>query len=345
MTPQTKRRSLLTGTVAATALAATLLVPGAATSASGSSTTLARAAAATTSFKVMSYNVRGPQAVTKHKDATRLGPRFSWANRLPSIAARIKANSPDLLGIQEASTGTINGVAVHGATGLKAQLPGYGVYPTTVAGSPKQIYFRSSRFEQVKWSTGTPRAGTIALSNTTTCMKRDATWTALREKTTKRVFIAVNAHLSAGTACLGTRATEVKNLRAALTTIMKQGKAPIVMTGDFNNQSVACAGDTAGKPLKLLVENVSSAGFNLNVAGAWTTNGRTPRCNATSNGGWPAPVSPTSKSRIDHIFTTPDVTATVPVIDRTANHTWGAGGTKRATPSDHFPITSILTLR
>lgn len=264
-------------------------------------------------FKVMTYNLR-------YQQAEDTGPR-RWARRKDSVFARIRANDPDIFGVQEAKrpAGDIDYPAEL-AAGIKRIGDAYESYdPGGV--SPKLLFWKRTRFELAE---GVSAANNVDLpvGSESSCADpkgKKAAWLKLRDKRTGKTYFVVNTHLSPGN-CAQTRlgaAIAIKQLVNA-----RSGGLAVVIFGDMN----ADPQEKSGKGEET-IHFLEKRGRDLTLANDYA--GSTTNSKATFNSQWKLDVSDTR--RIDYVFFSPELKELRTDIDRTAN---GDG----ISPSDHFPL-------
>jgi len=156
-------------------------------------------------IKALSFNVRhndaaDPQSITQRRDL---------------IKQIIIDNSPDVFGLQEFSDDSFE-------TWFRGQMPalGYGeYYDTSITGTPKAIFFKTSRFE--KQNQGTTKIGPV---NT-------ATWVILRDKTNSLRYFISNSHWQ-----FDSQAVRIDNANALVSSINQNNSEnlPEIVFGDFN---------------------------------------------------------------------------------------------------------------
>lgn len=153
----------------------------------------------------------------------------NWQYRKDTVANFIKAQNLDIIGMQE--------VLYNQLEDLKARLPEYdevgvGREDGKTQGEYAPLFFKKDRFEVLDsntfWLSQYPDSvGFIGWDGACT---RIATWAKLKEKSTGKVFMAVNTHFDH----VGVEA----RTKSALLIIEKikeiVGEQPAVLTGDFN---------------------------------------------------------------------------------------------------------------
>ncbi len=185
---------------------------------------------------VMSYNIRYDTA----SDGVN-----QWSNRKDRVAALIRRNRPDLVGLQEALRTQLDD--------LVARLPDYEVYGVgrddgKTKGEYSAILVRRTRFAvratDTFWLSETP---TVAGSKGwDALLPRVATWVRLSDRTTGREFLLLNTHFDHRG--VQARIQSAAAIKAHLTAVHAAAPLPIIMTGDLNVEptSEAFATLTAG---------------------------------------------------------------------------------------------------
>lgn len=211
----------------------------------------------------------------------------NWAYRKDSVAGYVKANGIDIIGMQE--------VLYNQLTDLVERLPDYSYVGVCrddgdKEGEASPVFYRSSRFEALDsgtfWLSQYPdSAGFIGWDGG---CPRIATWAKLREKTSGRVFLAVNTHFDN----VGVEAR--RNAALLIIDRIKEiaGDCPTVLTGDLNV-------DDQSEAYRTITENE----FVLRDAHkiAKVTSG--PAYTFHDFGQEPVAV----RQKIDFIFVTPDI--------------------------------------
>lgn len=187
------------------------------------SAVLAVACNTTTELNVMSFNIR-----YDNPDDAEIG--YGWASRRDAVAAVIRANAIDIFGTQE--------VLSNQFADLKERLPEYeavgvGREDGKSAGEHNAVFFLRDRFDLLDagtfWLSETPEvAGSKGWDG---ACERIATWTVLRDKSTKQELLFINTHLDhVGRAA---RSEGVALLLERIDAI--RGERPVILTGDFNS--------------------------------------------------------------------------------------------------------------
>jgi len=159
-------------------------------------------------FKILSFNVR------HHDDAD---PQ-SIEQRKGIIRQIIVDNAPDVFGVQEFSDDSFE-------TWFREQMAalGYGeYYDTGITGTPKAIFYKSTRFTLQR--SGTVRLGAPPIINT-------ATWVVLQDKITSNRYFISNSHWQ-----YDSQPTRIANADALAAMVKQQNtdKLPVIVFGDFN---------------------------------------------------------------------------------------------------------------
>jgi endonuclease/exonuclease/phosphatase family metal-dependent hydrolase len=175
-----------------------------------------------------------------------------WSWRRSQAAALLKATSPDVVALQEATRD--NGLA-HAMGG----------FTQVVAKSGKALLYRSARFSVVRGSNGQQRVGSIDLGYDPRGGKnRYAVWAELADKRNGgRRVVFVSTHLSSGTDAPvydAQRRRDATRLVAALRKVNAARRA-MVVAGDFNSH----AGRTHNSPETVMERaGFASAFYNAN---------------------------------------------------------------------------------
>ncbi|HEY0968754.1 MAG TPA: endonuclease/exonuclease/phosphatase family protein [Opitutaceae bacterium] len=171
---------------------------------------------------VMSYNIRYDTA----SDGVN-----QWTNRKDRVAALIRRNQPDLVGLQEALR--------HQIDDILARLPDYDVYGVgrddgKTKGEYSAILVRRSRFEvrasDTFWLSDTPTA--VGVKGWDAALPRIATWTRLYDREAKRELLMLNTHFDHRG--VQARIQSAAALKAHLMSVHAATPVPIIMTGDLN---------------------------------------------------------------------------------------------------------------
>jgi endonuclease/exonuclease/phosphatase family metal-dependent hydrolase len=171
---------------------------------------------------VMSYNIRYDTA----SDGVN-----QWSNRKDRVAALIRRNRPDLVGLQEALRTQLDD--------LIARLPDYEVHGVgrddgKTQGEYSALLVRRARFEvrasDTFWLSETPAvAGSKGWDAQ---LPRIATWARLHDRSTGREFLFLNTHFDHRG--VQARIRSASAIKAHLTTVHAATPLPIIMTGDLN---------------------------------------------------------------------------------------------------------------
>jgi endonuclease/exonuclease/phosphatase family metal-dependent hydrolase len=175
-------------------------------------------------LRLMSFNVR-------YENTEDSGPR-AWRQRVVGAVRMIRAENPDVIGVQE---------ALHGqAADLWASLPDYEFTGAARddgrrAGEYAGIFFRRDRFEVdltdsgTFWLSDTPeKAGSKTWGNE---IPRTATWLRLVDRSTQRGFYIFNTHWDHRHQ--GSRERSAALLAERIRS-RKKPDEPVVLLGDFN---------------------------------------------------------------------------------------------------------------
>jgi endonuclease/exonuclease/phosphatase family metal-dependent hydrolase len=256
-------------------------------------------------LRVMSFNIRYGSA----KDGA-----DHWEKRRELLFSTIEAFKPDLLGGQE--------VEAFQADELRERLKGYGFVGAgrddgKLKGEMTPIYFRADRFEKLDeghfWLSETPeKPGSKGWD---TSLPRIASWVKLRDKAAKREFTFLNTHFDHRGKVA--RLESAKLVRKRLEALA--GKAPVVVTGDFNSGE-------GSEPYQALV-----GGDGLKLTDSYRAVHPT---RAKDEGTAHGFKGGRTGARIDWILHTEHFTPTAATIDHTSKD--------GRYPSDHFAVTAVL---
>jgi endonuclease/exonuclease/phosphatase family metal-dependent hydrolase len=287
------RRDFLTATPAALAVAS-----------------LARAQAPTAavpgvSLRVMTFNIRYGTA----KDGDN-----HWDLRKDFLVDVIRAEAPDVLGVQEALHAQIEYI-------LQA-IPGYAMVGVgrddgVRAGEYSAILYRTAALTAVRsdtfWFSETP--GRVASTSWGNTITRICTWAQFTTPA-GRPFYVFNVHLDHQSQPSRERSAAL--LRARLDA--RDPAAPAIVTGDFN------AGEKNAAVTAMLAGDTLRDTFRVKHAAASPV--------GTFTG---FKFGQTGGEKIDYVFATREWDVVDASIVRTAR--------AEKYPSDHFPVTAVLTLR
>ena len=172
------------------------------------------------SLKIMSFNIR----YDNPSDGIN-----NWANRKEFVVSFLSEELPDVIGFQE--------VLVHQLKYLDEQFDEY-TYVGTGRDDGKEsgefvpIFYKKSKYELLStsqfWLSDTPEIP--GSKSWGAQLPRIVTWAKLRDKSKGYIFFVFNAHLS--------HVSEYARNESAVLILKKinslAGKAPVVLTGDFN---------------------------------------------------------------------------------------------------------------
>ncbi len=175
-------------------------------------------------LRLMSFNIR-------YENPGDTGP-LAWSSRIPSVVRSIRAEAPDVIGVQE---------ALHGqAADLRASLPDYEFHGSGRddggrSGEYSGIFYQRDRFERdpddggTFWLSGTPeKPGSRTWGND---IPRVVTWTRLTDRSTGRSFYVFNTHWDHRHQGSREKAGELLAKRIA---DRRHAAEPVVVMGDFN---------------------------------------------------------------------------------------------------------------
>ncbi len=211
----------------------------------------------------------------------------NWEYRKDSVAAYIKSNHIEVVGMQE--------VLYRQLEFLIEALPNYDYVGVCREDGDKQgeaapIFFRSDRFEALEsntfWLSQYPDSmGFIGWDGACT---RIATWAKLRDKSNDKIFMAINTHFDH----VGVEAR--KNAAFLIIEKIKEivGEEPAVLTGDFNVGDKSEAYKTITENEFVLRDSHKEAPVTTGPAYTWHEFGK---------------EKPEAREKIDFIFVTKDI--------------------------------------
>lgn len=290
-------------------------------------------------FRAMTFNIRTGQAAD--------GPN-TWPNRKTLAVEHIRANAPDLLGIEEPTEGQWADLT----DALKSDWTPVAHDRKDAHGGSEShlqgLFFRTSRFERtadgVFWLSDTPDLpGSITWPQDWGA--RVCVWAKLQDKTTNKELLFAVVHTDThGAAWL----PSVKCLAAQLPKLA--GPSPIVCVGDFNC-SAGCEahawftgpGGFTDAWTSLKKPDLGVTTFNAFMPIPMLPLNDMPRlekwlhdtCDSVPQfAHYPAHVLQHKNYRIDWILTRGDLSATAAAVDV---RNWSG-----RTSSDHYPLTADL---
>ncbi|HEX7756315.1 MAG TPA: endonuclease/exonuclease/phosphatase family protein [Niabella sp.] len=257
-------------------------------------------------MRVMTYNIRYKNAIDSINN---------WENRKANVAALIKYHQAGIIGMQEAFLSQI--------ADLEKDLPGYRWYGvprvTGSNGECNPVFYREDLYTLLDkgtfWYSETPY---IKESKSWDAYyPRIASWCKFRDKHSGREFFFFNTHFDHRGAIARNKSAEV--LRYQVDSIA--GKAPVIITGDFNStpSSTAYGTMTRDGALRdaLLITETPHYGPE-NSAGGFFVSTR--------------PIS----VRIDYIFVSKNV--------KVLQHASLTDQQEGRYYSDHLPVLSVVEL-
>lgn len=239
-----------------------------------------------------------------------------WSQRKELVCQYITDHQLDIIGMQE--------VLHHQLNDLKTGLPGFaaigvGREDGKTTGEYAPLFYRTDRFDVLDsntfWLSQYPDSvGFIGWDGACT---RIATWAKLKDKTTGKVFMAVNTHFDH----IGTEAR--KNGALLIIEKIKEivGDQPAVLTGDFNVTEESEAYQTLTTHAFVLKDAHKIADKTGGPSYTFHDFGRLPQ---------------NERERIDFIFVTPQIKVTESKIDQEPKGTAGY-------LSDHNPQLVSIT--
>lgn len=272
-------------------------------------------------FRVATLNVR-------HETSADTGD-FSWANREDAVLESVRANNPDIFGLQEASSDPINDA-------FAAEFSSdYGFYRPP-GGSPKTIFYRASRFERLS----PDESGNIYFPNpydsSESCYpnarSRTMAWVKLRDLQSDRVYLVINLHVAHQVKCWKARNAAAEFIHEFLADHTASG-ASFVIFGDLNLDEQAATGADSRDTMVSQLEE-SKAGYHMRMSARHS--GDTGKSTRTFNNAWKGPS--TRYRRYDYIYANSmDATTYRTAVDRRSIRDLMGSGPD-ISPSDHFLV-------
>jgi endonuclease/exonuclease/phosphatase family metal-dependent hydrolase len=285
-----------------------LLLPGSGLRAASAEKSSAGSAA---TYRVMSYNVRNSNA-QDGEDA--------WPKRIELFFEPITRFDADLIGFQEVLAVQYDEITKRlGDYGLSGVARDDGKRK----GEWSMVAYRKQRFEAVGqgdfWLSETPTV--IGSKSWDAAITRICSWVRLREKATGRELVFANTHFDHKGVIARQEASKV--LSKQLSEIAKG--VPAILTGDFNINE--------DNPAYAVLVRPDTPGAIRWIDAYRTVHPQRKPDEASFNGF----KDVTAGSRIDFVFHTSHFVATASEIDRTSRN--------GRFPSDHYPVTAVLTLK
>ncbi|MEO1525552.1 MAG: endonuclease/exonuclease/phosphatase family protein [Planctomycetota bacterium] len=261
---------------------------------------------AETPLRVMSFNIRYGKANDGENH---------WKHRREMVTQVIREFDPDLLGVQES--------LAFQSEYLMENLEGYTYFGRSRMTTPNEhcgIFFNASRFVQLAgghfWLSETPEVP--ASKSWDSSLPRMATWLLLQDREDTKPVLIVNTHFDHRGRVARENSGELLAMRiASLRRLTDEPR--VIVTGDFNT-------DEATAPYSALVSDTLVDSYRIahpeRVDGEGTFNGWTGK---------------TDGARIDWILVSEDQhieSASIVRFEREGRY-----------PSDHYPVTAILTGR
>lgn len=239
-----------------------------------------------------------------------------WAYRKDTVAAFIKAQDIDVIGMQE--------VLHHQLEDLKERLPEYGAIGVgrddgDTAGEYSALLYKKDRFTVLDsntfWLSQYPDS--IGFIGWDGACPRIATWAKFQDNKTGKIFMAVNTHFDH----VGIEAR--KNSALMIIEKIKEivGDQPAVLTGDFNISDKEEAYQTITTNEFVLLDAHKVAESTEGVNYSWHNWGKQPM---------------EERQKIDFIFVTPTITVHRSWIPKEPDTEWGF-------ISDHNPVVSKIS--
>ncbi len=231
-------------------------------------------------LKIATYNIR----YENHNDAK---AGNAWKNRLPVIADFLICESPDVVGMQEVLEGQFED--------LKTQLPTYTAYGIgradgKTAGEYAPIFYKKESFKLLDkgtfWLSETPEKPSKGWD---AVLPRICSWVKLQHKAEGEILWVFNAHYDH----VGVKARHNSSQLILQKIKEMTNEAPVVLLGDFNVDQSHSAYQIF-EASDLLEDTYKTAEHRMAYNGTF---------NAFDSDLW-------TQSRIDHLFTTPNVEVT-----------------------------------
>jgi len=266
-------------------------------------------------LRVMTFNIRHDLGFGSWSDPN--GWLYTCGPRRDRAANTIRAQAPDIFGVQEALLNQIND--------LKKAFPGYGFYGVgrddgRILGEFSGIFYRSGRFTLSDagtfWLSETPDLpGTVFPCSGSI---RIASWTILDDATAGASIFVLNTHWD--NVCQDSRERSAALVRDKIGELSRG--LPVIVMGDLNATETSAAFlDVIGEndPDGLTLVDAYRSVFPVREPGEATFHG----FNGTTVG-----------SRIDFLLSTAFFTPVDGTIDRT--------GFSCGWPSDHYPVVAAF---
>jgi len=178
--------------------------------------------AATTPVKFYSYNLCA--------EVAHCPTLVAWKTRVKNVAAQIKAQSPDVLTVQQAGTK---------GTHVPQLAAALGSTYTKVAGSnARYIFFKNTTLAKTAYNGTALKAGMFTVRANAKSKLTYVPYAVLRQKSTNAQFLTVNLHLTSLDYATsdGHRLAEIQQTVAKVKqTLAKYPGIPTVYAGDFNS--------------------------------------------------------------------------------------------------------------
>ncbi|WP_460545479.1 FG-GAP-like repeat-containing protein [Echinicola sediminis] len=188
-------------------------------------------------LKVMSFNIR-------HDNAN---DPLSLNDRKGLILQTVIDNDPDVVGLQEFSNNWFEAWMEDKMDSL-----GYDIYTVTSTGTPKAIFYRSSRFSRLD-------QGSFEIVQTET---RNGTWVVLNDSITGQSYFICNSHWTT------VSSTERQAMASLIKDVVEDNSngLPVIVMGDFNAQpgtpEISILKNTTGSNSMVCVHHESGNTFH-----------------------------------------------------------------------------------
>jgi len=279
---------------------------------------LAEEESSKSAMKVVSYNIRYGTA----KDGSN-----NWENRRQTVFASLKAQDPDLVGLQEALRFQIDEIL---EVMPRFQLAGVGRDDGKSKGEYSAVLYDSGRFKLLDsstfWYSDAPEVpGSKSWGNS---IPRICTWARLRDKRTDSHFYLFNTHFDHRS-----QPSREKSAQALVEVIrLRDHQDPVIVTGDFN------AGEENPAIRYLKGERNSEPGEGREAETLYLVDTfRAIHPDADQVGTFSGFKGLKEGEKIDYVFVTPETQIFSAEIDR-----FSLNGRY---PSDHYPVTATIILK
>ena len=265
---------------------------------------------------VSSYNI-GAQSVNTGG---------SWNSRRKTVAATIRNQKPDVIGLQEAGQGKVKPgkdlsqaedlLGLLGAPYVLANTARYNCQNATSPHKCKPQHQGASNSQKIAYNTRTLTllshgSKRTSSSKTKFTEHRYVEWATFQHKTTGRQFLVVNVHLDPGTKQAAMRKTQTRQVLEAIKT-NNPHQLPVYVVGDFNSHKWTTPANTP-------YDMMTAASYVDPLGNTWKSTTTAPgatvqqriRTNYSSYNGWKRTGAHKpgwiNGIYLDYIFTSPGV--------------------------------------